>query len=52
MNAAARELGLIAAAKAREPFLARARQIRIETGQAPDPRLEAPLILSLADRVG
>jgi hypothetical protein len=51
VNAAARELGLIAAAKSREPVLARARQIRAETGQAPDPRLNPPLILSLGDRV-
>ncbi len=51
MNAAARELGLISAAKAREPILAMARRIRAETNQPPDPRLAPTLILTRSDRL-
>ena len=50
MNLAARELGILSAAKAREHVLATARRIRAETNQAPDPRLSPTLILTSADR--
>lgn len=51
MNAAARELGLIAAERQREHVRAVARQIRRETNQPRDPRLEPVLILTLGDRI-
>lgn len=51
MNAAARELGILAQAKAKEPILARARQMCAEMGKTPPPALYPVLILSLGDRV-
>lgn len=51
MNAAARELGLVAAAKAREPILAKARQLCAEMGMTPPAALYPPLILGLGDRL-
>lgn len=50
MNAAASELGLIAAASAKAPILAVARQMRRELGMRPHPALD-PLLLTSADRV-
>lgn len=50
MNAAARELGLIAAAKAKEPILERARQMRAEQGLKPHPALYPVLVLGAGDR--
>lgn len=50
MNAAARELGLIAAERQRDRIRETARRIRRETNQAPDPRLEPVLVLGLNDR--
>lgn len=50
MNAAARELSLIAHERQRERIRAVARRLRRETGQKPDPRLAPVLILSLGDR--
>lgn len=53
MNAAAKALGdhagAIAHQRAREPILARAREM-IPAGQPIPPALNPPLILSLADR--
>lgn len=51
MNAAARELGLIAAVKAKAPMLAKAQAMRVDLGMKPHPALFPPLILSLGDRV-
>ncbi len=51
MNAAARELGLIAAAKAKAPILEKARQLRAETGQVPHPALYPVLVLGAGDRL-
>lgn len=51
MSPAARELGILAHAKQRERILAKARQIRRETGQSYDPRLNPTLVLGMGDRV-
>ena len=51
MNAAARELGLLAHAKARQPILTKAQSMRLSLGLKPSPALEPPLILSLSDRI-
>jgi hypothetical protein len=52
VNAAARELGLISAARAKEPIYAKAQAMRVSLGLKPHPALYPPLILSLSDRVG
>lgn len=51
MNAAARELGLISAAKARAHILNKAQQMRLDMGMDPSPALYPPLILSSSDRL-
>ncbi len=51
MSPAARELGLLSAAKAKEPMLALARQMRASSGKPPLPALAPTLVLSLGDRV-
>ena len=52
MNAAARELGLMAQQKAKEPILAKAQAMRADMGMEPHPALYPPLILSLSQRIG
>lgn len=49
MNAAARELGLQAAEKAREAIRAKARQMRVEGGLPPAPALSPTLILTRSE---
>ena len=46
------EAGAIGAAKAREPFLAKARAMRDQLGLPPSPALNPPLVLTRRDRVG
>lgn len=46
----ARELLVVAHANQRARTLAVARQIRVETNQAPDHRLDGVLVLTSADR--
>ncbi len=50
MNAAARELGLLAAAKAREPVFALARIMRRDCGLPPSDALKPELVLTASDR--
>jgi len=51
MNAAASELGMIAAANAKAPILAKARQMRAELDLPEHPALEPELLLTSAQRV-
>lgn len=51
MNAAARELGMIAALKAKAPILDKAQAMRLDLGMGPHPALHPPLILSMGDRL-
>lgn len=51
MSPAARELGLIAAAKSRKAVLDKAQSMRAAFGLPPSPALVGVLVLTAADRV-